>query len=651
MNPALSIRIAARPRLRWQLWFLALILPLMLLSAEILRGQGWTARLDAINSDFWFRMAGVRYPARHVALVVVDETALNAAPDRPTLFWSPFYAKAIEVLNQVGARVVVLDFLFSGSPETWMAALGVADRQLVSQFDIPFRKALNSGQVVLAASLITDAQGEQEPLLPQQEYLFSLPDQDLQRSVAYADLKTDMDGVVRRFYLQPPLRLPADIAADAPHLTLGALAALRGAGIDPKQDTWRPGGRLGQTFTPSSPLQPIGFVGPPGSLPRVSLARLLAEGAASHPAVQALSGKVVFIGMDYQGMNDTHLTPYGTGAFGHSGKLMAGVELQANITESMLAGRVPVVAHTGWHLLLFAPLALLAASLWLQIRLPFALLSLLGLEAGLWLLGYYALQRDVLWPVAADQLALLAGFILFIALSFRRASREREHLLQTFGRYVSDGVMHSLMASERLPALGGEKAEISVLFCDIRSFTTLSERLDAHEVVEILNRYFERACVPLLAEGGTIDKFIGDAIMVEFGAPLPDPDHALRAVRAGLALHQVVLEMRHWMRRRFAGRDLPEFDIGIGIHSGEAVMGNIGSTRRMEYTAIGDTVNLASRLEGLCRTLDCRLLASASTVRAIYWRQGEVLRLGPAQRVQVKGKADAVEVYPVLGLV
>lgn len=162
----------------------------------------------------------------------------------------------------------------------------------------------------------------------------------------------------------------------------------------------------------------------------------------------------------------------------------------------------------------------------------------------------------------------------------------------------------------------------------------------------MLNTYFERACAVLLKEGATIDKFIGDAIMAEFGAPLPQPDHALRALRAAVALHTVAVEFRAWMSARFVGRALPEFDVGVGIHSGEAVIGNIGSSSRMEYTAIGDTVNLASRLEGKTKETHCAILASVDTVVAA----GAAVRTGSRHILTVKGRGEPVEAFEILAV-
>jgi adenylate cyclase len=241
---------------------------------------------------------------------------------------------------------------------------------------------------------------------------------------------------------------------------------------------------------------------------------------------------------------------------------------------------------------------------------------------------------------------LTAGLVLLGVLGWRLTGEERERarLRRLFGRYVSGQVVDALLDSGQRPELGGQSQTVTVLFSDIRNFTTISERLEAKEVVEMLNTYFERACAVLMAEGGSIDKFIGDAVMVEFGSPLPVADHAIRGVRAALALHAVAQEFAGWMAARFPGRDLPPFAVGIGLHSGEAVIGNIGSPTRMEFTAIGDTVNLASRLEGMTKQLGCAILASEQTIAAA----GPAVRCGCSEVISVKGREAPVRVHEVL---
>jgi adenylate cyclase len=250
----------------------------------------------------------------------------------------------------------------------------------------------------------------------------------------------------------------------------------------------------------------------------------------------------------------------------------------------------------------------------------------------------------LLLPVAPVQGSLLLGYVGALGLRLTGEERERARLRRLFGRYVSEAVVEKLLAAGAKPDLGGEAYRVTVLFSDIRNFTTISESLAPAQVVEMLNRYFTLACEPILAAGGTVDKFVGDAIMAVFGAPASHPDHARRAVQAALGLVAVAQEFQEWMSRYFSGQELPRFKIGVGLHTGEAVVGNIGSPKRLEYTAIGDTVNTASRLEGLSKELGWTIVASRDTLNAA--EPGVVV--GDCRTVPVKGRKKTVEVYEIL---
>jgi adenylate cyclase len=260
--------------------------------------------------------------------------------------------------------------------------------------------------------------------------------------------------------------------------------------------------------------------------------------------------------------------------------------------------------------------------------------------------GYYAFQVDWILPVAEVQAGLASAYLMTLALRLTGEERARSRMRQVFGRYVSDEVVKVLLAEDRKPDLAGEAKVVTVLFSDIRGFTTFSEKLSAHEVVEMLNAYFTRVCEPILAEGGTVDKYIGDAVMAVFGSPVPHADHARRAVRAALGMAKEAADFKQWMVKRFPDRGLAEFGIGVGLHTGEAVIGDIGTPKRKEFTAIGDTVNAASRLEGATKELKVVIAASESTVKAA----GEGVQTGKVETVTVKGRSGAIRVYEVVGI-
>ena len=217
---------------------------------------------------------------------------------------------------------------------------------------------------------------------------------------------------------------------------------------------------------------------------------------------------------------------------------------------------------------------------------------------------------------------------------------ERDKLRTTMGKYMTEAVVAHLMAGE--VALGGKTLEVSILFCDLRDFTTLSETRKAEEIVALLNEYFTEMVDCVMAEGGVVDKYIGDNIMAVFGAPVSRPDDAVRAVRAAIHMRERLVELN----ARFVQRGWPPLRFGIGIHTGEVVAGNIGSAKRMEYTVIGDAVNLASRLESKTKELKYDILISEAT----YARCKDVIDGEPAGEVHVKGREQGVQIFKVKGL-
>ncbi|MFN6961177.1 MAG: CHASE2 domain-containing protein [Rhodocyclaceae bacterium] len=586
--------------------------------------MGWAERLENFYLDAWHRLAGQRIAPRHVALAIIDDASLARHADTPLVFWTPFFAQAVETLRTVGARVVVLDFIFSGSPEAWLAKLGAGETAAVRRYDQPFRQMLHGGKIVLAGYLIGEGKDEGEFILPSPDYLLSLPDQDLAGHVGLANLTLDADSVVRHFRPRFPIA-----------------AAMREAGLPEHGLATLAARRAGLASSPTDERRRIVFAGPPGSFPTLSFATLLEPDAARRPEVLALRDKVVIVGAGYAGMNDVHPTPY-SNTFGAADQMMSGPEIHANIVETLLSGRTVAPLPQPLAAIGVVLTAWICALVLLCFGLAWGTVSFLALLAAWAGAGFYAFLADVDLPAAQMQLALLPALLLAGAGKFSRAERAKRHLAALFGRYVSPSVMQALLAHPDMPGLGGRRREVTVLFSDIRDFTTLSERLQPEEVVELLNEYFERACTALLAEEATIDKFIGDAVMAEFGAPLDQPDHAERAVRAALQLHATAREFAGWVKARFAGRDLPAFAIGIGIHSGPAVIGNIGSRQRMEYTAVGDTVNTASRLEGATKGVGCPILVSAATLAAI--ERPEQFHFGRRHRLSVKGKQGEVEV-------
>ena len=600
------------------------------------------AGVDVVYTDLWHRVSGKRFEPVQVALVEVDETSLGKFDD-PLAFWAPLHARALATLREAGATVIGVDFLFSITPEDWLKKYKLLSSDGLKEYDLKFRQELGAGKTVIVGAVSRGEPGKPDNfLLPHMEYLVSLPNSDLEAGIGLADLVVDSDGSTRRFRMAPPLNLDKEAAKGAPRLTLGALLAVRASAQSPAAREWSIGGKAYRTEGDHH----ISYAGPPGTIPRISFYRLLEKNALRDPAIQALRGKVVIVGANYEGMNDLHGTPYSNGLYLRDKSFMSGPEIQANIVETLLSGKTTGKAPDVLRWIVMAVVLLAAIAIGLR-RSPWWGLGamLVGALAALGV-GYVSFQYFWLFPTAHVHLGLLAGFLLVLGMRLTREERDKAHIRTLFEGYASDEVVNLLLDGDRKLDVGGQAMHITVLFSDIRNFTTISEKLSAHETVEFLNVYFPRIIDVIKAEGGRIDKFIGDAVMAEFGAPFPFADHPIRALRAAARMRQVAEEFKAWMDQRFPGKELPPFGIGIGIHTGNAVVGEIGTAKKKEFTAIGDTVNVASRLEGETKAMSCVIVASAETVRAA----GARVVTGRHDYLKVKGRAEPVEVYEILDI-
>jgi adenylate cyclase len=240
-------------------------------------------------------------------------------------------------------------------------------------------------------------------------------------------------------------------------------------------------------------------------------------------------------------------------------------------------------------------------------------------------------------PVASrDELGVLTESFNRMA----RSLREKEMIKRAFTRYVAREVVEEILKNPENMALTGERRQVTVLFCDVRGFTPMSERMSPEEVVLLLNDFYTLMIETTFKYDGTLDKFLGDAVMAVFGAPIAHPDHSARAIRTALAMQEGIAGLNE--RRARQGKE--PIAVGIGVSAGEAVAGTVGTEDRMEYTVIGDSVNLAARLESNAKPH--QILISQST----YERVRDLVDARPLGRIRVKGKEEEVEVYEVLGL-
>jgi adenylate cyclase len=364
----------------------------------------------------------------------------------------------------------------------------------------------------------------------------------------------------------------------------------------------------------------------------------LMEVSASDSLRSALEGRLVFVGVSAQGTEDFVRTARGVD--------VPGVFVHATATAALLQGHF--VRHESsalrWGALGGFALLLLIAALGHRFERTSALVAVTVLGAAVWaVVGWRALAAGYRIPVLSVWAGLLLWLSVRLIAGFRRAAEARRQattIKRAFHQYLAPAVVEALMADPDKLRLGGERREITAFFSDIKGFTSLSEALPPSELVQVLNDCLGRMSTIIVEEGGIIDKYIGDAIVAMFGAPLEQPDHAARACRAALRCHAEMTRLR----AEWAARDLPELHMRIGLNSGPALVGNMGSAQRFDYTMIGDSVNLAARLEGANGQYGTWLMCAEATAQTAaaeaQFRELDLMR--------PKGKKIPVRVFEIL---
>ncbi len=596
--------------------------------------------------DLLFRHVPLPKASPQVVVVTVDQPDLDFFKDQGVTWPWPrqVYAPIIDFCRRAKARAVIFDILF-----TEASSYGPQDDQRLAQavaaagnVVLPFflsrqEKAPNPTEADLLAKAGLTITGPPPSDLPQYRSLLS-PIPPLlagAQALGNVECRPDGDGIYRRLPLVAPFKdrwLP--LLAFAAWLRLDAAAPL----------SFAPGALMVNKHR--LPLDDQGqlllkFRGPSRSHPRFSAANMIkSEYQISHGltpvyAPEVLAGKWVIIGLTAPGLMDLKASPVAA--------VYPGSEIHATLLDNLLQGdflqTAPrwlwwawTVALTGGMVLvvLFSP----SLTGVLGGLVVFSLINL-GLCIFAFMAGWY------LDPVLPDE-SLSMGFALAAAYSYATEGRQKKAIRGMFGQYMSETVISHLLAHPEKLKLGGERRRVTLFFSDLAGFTTLSERLEAETVVALLNDYLSRMTEIILDETGTVDKFEGDAIMAFWGAPLDQEDQAVRACRAALAQQAALTELN----RAFAEQNLPTLKVRIGLHTGDAIVGNLGSAKRFDYTVIGDTVNLASRLEGLNKFYGTTIMASEATVQEC----GDEMACRELDLVSVKGRETPVRVFEVMAL-
>jgi adenylate cyclase len=571
-------------------------------------------RLELMTMDTRMNLAGPRTPPPDIVMVTIDEDSFTHL--RRKWPWPPTYhARVIDRIASLGAKVISFDISFAEpGPE-------------------PAEDILLGRIIARAGNVVASVFTVPEPVLPIN------PVWDNASGIAFVDLLADPDGVVRR--IMPVADLDPDPSVKElrqPALTLG---------LEVYRQAFEPEGKLDMT---DSRFFRLGALRVPLDRDGGFFIRYCGGGGTftSIPYYKVLSGeveagqfkdKLVIIGATAQAFHDNFSTPFRAGDM-----QTPGMEIHANVLGTLMGGRFLFRFPVWISLILILVLTLLSGFLIFLVGPEKKGVFLLAAVLLLVLLGSYFLYTGV--GLILDLVPMLAGpsfeFIVLLGVVLSREKREKAVIRETFGKYVSESVQKWLMENPGYEQrLGGEMRDISILFADINDFVPMTESLGAEATIRVLNEYFTRIVEIISRHGGTVKQFVGDEIMIMFGAPADQPEHAKLAVRSAI---DMINDLKKFQAEREA-RGERKFWIKIGLNCGLCVCGNIGSLKRMEYSVIGDVVNFASRIMGQNKACDTTILVSPS----IYERTRDEFDYREQGSRKLKGKAEEMLVYELLG--
>ncbi|MFB2602473.1 CHASE2 domain-containing protein [Rhizobium phaseoli] len=587
---------AGSRRLRLLVLSLSVLVAISLLS----RLPAWSL-LELRSFDYLSTVDDPRPPRDGPIIVAIDEPSLadiNAQWPWPR----SLHAELVSQLRAAGARVIGLDIIMAepSNPGNDAAIAKAVGPDVVLAGDETLIETPQASQLIRATPLP------------------ALTDAGAVTGIASIDLSGD--GIFRR--------IPGYEDGFAAMLVKASGAAAE----------ILPAGRLIQSL------------GPARSYPTVSYYQALDPQNLLPPGY--FKDRIVLVGLSLQnapeidkGGVDAFATPYTV----HTGKLVPGVEIQATIYDNIRYGlsireaHLPAVAACILISVLLAALTVWRSTGWLTIvtsaaaLLAFAAVSFAGIRLG-----------HVFVSPLGPTVAYISVVFGQAAFDFAEERRNKRQIIRAFAQYISPDLVKRLSNDPSQLKLGGERRTLSVLFSDVRGFTTIAETLkdDPEQLTGLINRLLTPLSDVVMDHGGTIDKYMGDCIMAFWNAPLDDPDHALHAVRAALAMQAAISRLNNQLEREAAalGRKPHVLKMGVGINTGECIVGNMGSNRRFDYSCLGDSVNLASRLEGASKNYGVALLLGEDTARLVAVNY-TVIEL---DRIIVKGRTVPSPIYTVV---
>jgi adenylate cyclase len=548
--------------------------------------------LELQSVDARFSVRGTQERPDDIVVVGVDDVTFNQLGVQ----W-PFprrlHARLIDRLRQAGAKVIAVDIQFTEQTDPR------DDNALIEA-------VARAGGVVLSTTEV-DRSGEAN-VLGGEELLH-----EINARAANTLIEPDPGGTIRKMHYEVGglVSFPVAIAE-----------AATGEAIDPYQLE-----SDGQAW--------IDYRGPPDTFRNVPYSRVL---RGEVPA-SVFRGKTVIVGATAPSLQDVHPTSTS------GDELMSGPELQANAAWTAEHGFPLTSTGTVIDLLLIFLMAAVPAAVTLRLKPPAALGTAVALGLLYAAVVQLAFNGGAMLPVVYPLLALILSAIGALAVNYVLSAFERQRVRDTFARFVPEAVVAAVLErSDGDLRFGGVRRECTVLFSDLRGFTSFAESRRPEQVIDVLNHYLEEMSDAIMDHGGTLVAYMGDGIMAVFGAPIEQPDHADRAIEAAREMLNLRLgRFNEWMRGEGFGEG---FAMGIGLNSGTVMSGQVGSKRRIEYTAIGDTTNTAARLEGMTKGSGHQLFIAETTRLALAVDPGDLELIGERD---VRGRAQTIRVWTLGG--
>jgi len=610
------------------------------LSVLYLVNFGFFGILEQKTLDMRFIVRGKVAPGPETVIAAIDEKSINKIGRFP---WTrSVWGRVVDRLVEEGAKVIVFDVFFTetenvDSDDLFQSAIMRSGRVIMPVvFDITEEDYKESGFTdrkldFMAKSAYSVLKNTDEPFSPLQAKMVlpTLPRlSSVANSIAHINMLADEDGTLRWEMLA--------IGYDGdyyPPIGLQAAWLYRGLKKEDLVLDFKGKVNLGSSTIPidGNGRMLINYRGPAGTFPVYSVSDILDRTTPSG----TFKDKIVLIGATALGIYDLRVTPFSPN--------MAGIEKHANVVDNILRGDFIHRNDSSVVFLIFLFAILLGITI-PRLGATAGAVLVLALLAGYFVAVYCLFVTKGIWfNLVYPSFALFFGYTSQTAYRFFAEERRARNIRKMFSSYVSKRIVDELIRDPSKAKLGGERKEITVLFSDIRGFTSFSEKHEPEEVVSILNEYLGAMTNIVFDHEGTLDKFVGDAVMALWGAPVAQPDHARRAVRCAIAM----IEKLEELQKKWAAEGKTALDIGIGINTGDMVVGNMGAEgKKMDYTVIGDNVNLAARVEDLTRQYNNHIIITELT----YNKVKDIVNVNELGSVTVKGKQHPVVIYDLVGV-